>query len=109
MVINSIRNLFPVLLLLVFIISFAYAVFRKKQNIPKNPVAMVGFMAIFLSILLLLTVFASKSEHQKDSALWVYIMSLQISIFFAYTAFKDQQKRIDALEEKLNNQTAQKE
>ena len=59
-------------------------------------------MLALLSVLLLLLVFAGTFDGDKNMFI-LSILFLQTSMVFVYTAFKQQQKRIDALEEQLSN------
>lgn len=69
----------------------------------KEPTTMVGLMVILLSVILLLICFGSNNLRLKQTVI-ISVMFLQMSLLFVYIAFKHQQKRIDSLEEKLNQQ-----
>lgn len=73
----------------------------------KNPVRMVGFMLILLSVLLLLLVISGIFDGDEENMFIFSVLFLQMSMSFVYTAFKHQQKRIDMLEEQLNKQCLQ--
>lgn len=73
----------------------------------KDPVRMVGFMLILLSVLLLLLVFSGYFDGDEENMFIFSVLFLQMSMVFVYTAFKYQQKRIDMLEEQLNKKSLQ--
>ena len=80
--------------------------FKRTYKMTIDPVKRVGFMVMLLNILLLGLVLASIFDNEKHSMFISSILFLQTSMIFVYTAFKHLQKRIDALEEKLDtNQT----
>jgi uncharacterized membrane protein len=95
------------ILLLIFIISFAYVTFIRKQKTKKDPVRLVGFLVVLLSIGLVLIILANIFDNQKDSTFLFSILFLQASMVIVYTAIKHQQKRIEFLEEKFNGQTSE--
>lgn len=90
--------------ILLFVISFAVAIYRKKRQMENDPVKMLGFMVMLLSVLLLVAIFDRSSDNQKDSTLLLCVLFLQMSMLYVYMAVKHQQKRITALEEKLKDQ-----
>ena len=83
--------------------------FTRKYKVTIDPIKRVGFMVILLSVLLLGLVLASIFDNEKQPMFIFSIIFLQMSMVMVYTAFKYLQKRIDALEEKLNFANDQKE
>ena len=100
-------NLIPVFILLAFIIPFAYITSRRKQKMKEDPVKSVGFMIKMLHIVVWFTLLICIFDDQKDLMFLHSILFLGISMVFVNSAFKHQQERIEALEEKLNAQTSQ--
>lgn len=73
----------------------------------KNPVELMHFTLILMIIFLLATFIIKSRENDLDLPLATAF--LVISMSSVYTAFKHQQQRITALEEKLEEQSQMKE
>jgi uncharacterized protein YacL len=81
--------------------------FTEGHKMLKDPVKRVGFIVMLLNLLLIGLVLANIFDNQKNPMFMFSIVFLQCSMVMVYTAFKHQQKRIDALEAKLNEQQRQ--
>lgn len=106
---NVLTNLIPVFLLLVFIMSFAYAVFRRKPKTKDNPVKAVGLMMLVLSILIVTVPIINFVEKEKTPEWFFAVVFLMLSMSVIYPAFKQMEKRITALEEKLKDHASRNE
>jgi preprotein translocase subunit YajC len=104
---NLLRNLLTVLILLAFVIPLSYVSVRRKQRKKKDPVKEVGFMINVLYIVVCFNLLICIFDDQKDSMFLQSILFLGISMVFVNSAFKHQQERIKALEEKLNDRASQ--
>ncbi|MHC5156937.1 MAG: hypothetical protein ACYSOZ_02395, partial [Planctomycetota bacterium] len=96
-------------MILLFVISFAWFVSRKKKKINKDPLYSFAFMMYILIILTVALPLISYFEKEKLPEWFFAILFLTMSMTTIYTVLKHQQKRIDALEEKLNEQNQSKE
>jgi len=109
----EVTQLLPYLLtafmILLFVISFAFFAFRKKQKINKNPLFALTLMTYLLIILMGALPIITRLEKEKAPDWYFAIFFLAMSMSIVHAVFKHQQKRIDALEEKLNNQNQPKE
>ena len=75
----------------------------------KDPGKGVRFMLIILGVLMIALPIISMFEKKKSPEWVLAILFLFCSMIFIDAAFKHQQKRIDALEKKLDtNQTEEK-
>jgi cbb3-type cytochrome oxidase subunit 3 len=99
----------PVFILLVFIIVFTYFAYKRKQTMKKDPVRAVGTMMIILGIFVVAVPVINIFENEKTPEWYFAVVFLMCSLTVIYSAFKHQQRRIDALEEKLNEQASPKE
>ena len=75
----------------------------------KDPVKAVGVMMYLLGALMVATLFFSKFDKKETPEWFFAVFFLFCSVSVIHAAFKHMQKRIDALEEKLNEQNQPKE
>ena len=75
----------------------------------KDPVKAVTCMMYLLGILMIATIIFSKLEKKETPEWFFAVFFLFCSMSVIHAAFKHMQKRIEALEEKLNQQNQPKE
>lgn len=112
---NLLQYMFPMMIVLAVIGSVFYFVDQKKRKMKndpsynKNPLDNFTFMVWLLTILVLALPIVSRFE-KKETPDWHFaLFFLCFSMWSIHTAFKHLQKRIDALEQKLNQQNQSKE
>jgi len=76
--------------------------------IKKDPTKSVLICAIMTGIIAILSLILTFKDVERANYLFP-VQFISLGLFFVYFTFKHQQKRIDALEEKLNEQNQQGE
>lgn len=72
----------------------------------KNPVKAVGAMIVILGIFTVAFPIINIFEKEKTPEWYFAIVVLMSSMTVIYSAFRHQQKRIDMLEEQMNNKSS---
>ncbi len=101
----TLLNYLPVAFsMLIFVISLAWFAFRKKKKINNDPLYSFAFMMYLLIILTVTLPIISKLGKEKVPDWYFAILFLTMAMSIIHAVFKQQQNRIDKLEEKLNQQ-----
>ncbi len=103
------RYFFPTIVILAFINLIIYFVSRKKHKASRDSLNSLTFLTYILLIYAVATTLICWYEKQELPDWHRAISYLAMAMTMTCEVFKYQQKRIDALEEKLNNQNQPKE
>ena len=109
--VSSLKQYLPfVVLVPVFMVSFAVAFFRRKKTINKDPFYGLSFMMYLLIILTVALPVLSHFVENEEVPDWYFaVFFLTMCMSMICGVFKHQQKRIDALEKQLHDQIQSKE
>ena len=88
-------------------IGYDCQTFTKTYKMTIDPVKAVTCMMYLLGILMIATIIFSKLEKKETPEWFFAVFFLFCSMSVIHAAFKHMQKRIDALEEQLNEKQKQ--
>ena len=106
------HQVFSIVIILALFVFFFCLGWHKRQHLKSNPLDAFKSMLwpiTMLSGIIFIFNFFEEADKRSDPQLLLAIIFLTSLMWTAFKLFKSMQKRIEALEEKLNNQNQAKE